>query len=162
MRSWLLLIVSAVLIPRPTCAQFNQLPAATQRPVGTQNTAVLTGRVASEQGNSPDGSAEVVLDCGGQIRAHAYSAQKGNFSLTISLDASPDAFLAPRHESTIATGEWGSCELYGILAGYKSEHVRLSETPKEGMQDAGTIMLHPASADHSFAVSVTSLAAPEK
>jgi len=162
MKPWLLFILSAVLIPRPTCAQFNQLPAGTRPPAAGQNTAVLTGRVASEEGSAPDGSAEVVLDCGGEIRAHGYSAQKGNFSLTINLDTSPGAILAPRHEATVATGDWGTCELYGVLAGYRSEHVRLSETPKTGMQDAGTIMLHPISPDHSFAVSVTSLAAPEK
>ncbi len=156
MKPWLLFILSAVLIPRPTCAQFTQLPAGTHPPAAGQNTAVLTGRVASEEGSAPDGSAEVVLDCGGEIRAHGYSAQKGNFSLTINLDTAPGAILAPRHEATVATGDWGTCELYGVLAGYRSEHVRLSETPKTGMQDAGTIMLHPISPDHSFAVSVTS------
>jgi outer membrane protein assembly factor BamD (BamD/ComL family) len=162
MKSWLLFILSALLIPRPTWAQLTELPAGTHPPVIGQNTAVLTGRVASEAGNAPDGSAEVILECGGEIRAHGYSAQKGNFSLTINLDTSSGAILAPQHVAAIATGEWGTCELYGILAGYRSEHLRLSETPKSGMQDAGTIMLHPISPDHSFAVSVTSLAAPEK
>src|SRR5438034_4379355 len=90
MKPWLLFILSAVLIPRPTCAQFNQLPAGTRPPAAGQNTAVLTGRVASEEGSAPDGSAEVVLDCGGEIRAHGYSAQKGNFSLTINLDRSEE------------------------------------------------------------------------
>jgi Tfp pilus assembly protein PilF len=162
MKSWLLLVLSALLIPRPTCGQLTELPAGTHPPLAGQNTAVLTGRVASEAGSAPDGSAEVILECGGEMRAHGYSAQKGNFSLTIYLNASPGAGRAAQHEAMIGTGGWGACELYGILAGYRSEHLRLSETPKTGMQDAGTIMLHPVFPDHSFAVSVTSLAAPEK
>src|SRR5437762_4082861 len=111
MKPWLLFILSAVLIPRPTCAQFNQLPAGTRPPAAGQNTAVLTGRVASEEGSAPDGSAEVVLDCGGEIRAHGYSAQKGNFSLTINLDTSPGAIRSEEHTSELQSPMYLVCRL---------------------------------------------------
>ncbi len=163
MKSWLLFALSALLIPRPTCAQLAELPAGTRASAGVgQNTAVLNGRVASEEGSPPDAPVEVVLECGGEVRARGYSAQKGNFSLTVRLETSTSAILAPRQQATIATGEWGTCELYSVLAGYRSERLRLSQSPTAGMQDAGTIMLHPVSPDRSFAVSVTSLAAPDK
>src|SRR6266566_3264747 len=151
MKSWLLFALSAALIPRPICAQLTELPATTHPSGAVNQSVILTGSVASEEGSPPDGSAEVVLECGGEVRARGYSAQKGNFSLTVRLETSTSAILAPRQQATIATGEWGTCELYSVLAGYRSERLRLSQSPTAGMQDAGTIMLHPVSPDRSFA-----------
>ena len=162
MKSWLLFAFSAVLIPHPICAQLTELSATTHPSAALNQSVILTGSVASEEGSPPDGSAEVVLECGGEVRARSYSAQKGTFSLTVGLNTAPEAILAPHQQGTISTGEWGTCELYGVLAGYRSERLRLSQTPIPGIQDAGTIMMHPTAPQQGFAVSVTSLAAPEK
>ncbi len=123
---------------------------------------MLTGKVAAEDGRAPDASVEVVLECGSEVRAHAFSSQNGSFSITIGIQTSPTSLVSPQNGGARLSTDWSSCDLYGVLAGYKSERIHVSQAPTSGIAEMGTITLHPTSTDHTFSVSVTSLAAPDK
>lgn len=64
--------------------------------------------------------------------------------------------------ATLSDSDWSTCDLYGVLAGYRSEHIHLLQSPTSGIAETGTITLHRTSSDHTFTVSATSLAAPDK
>jgi hypothetical protein len=161
MKSLCLLVLASFLLPL-TSAQMSQLaPNSPHSPA--KETVVLMGKVAAEGGRAPDTSVEVVLECGSGVRAHAFSSQKGSFSMTIAMETSPTSLFSPQNGGAMLSGsEWSTCDLYGILAGYKSEHLHVSQAPTSGIAEMGTITLHPTSTDHTFTVSVTSLAAPDK
>jgi TolA-binding protein len=161
MKSLCLLVLASFLVPL-TSAQMSQLaPNSPHSPA--KETVVLMGKVAAEGGRAPDTSVEVVLECGSEVRAHAFSSQKGSFSITIAMETSPTSLFSPQNGGAMLSGsEWSTCDLYGILAGYKSEHLHVSQAPTSGIAEMGTITLHPTSTDHTFTVSVTSLAAPDK
>jgi cytochrome c-type biogenesis protein CcmH/NrfG len=162
MKSWHLLVLASFLLPQLTSAQMSQL-ASNSVPSAARETVVLTGKVAAEDGRALDTSVEVVLECGSEIRAHAYSAQKGSFSITIGGATSPTSLFSPQNGGAmLSDSDWSTCDLYGVLPGYKSEHLHVSQTPTSGITEMGTITLHPTSRDHTFTVSVTSLAAPDK
>jgi Flp pilus assembly protein TadD len=132
-----------------------------------QNVTVLNGRVQAEGSSLPE-PANVLLACDNQVRAETYSDKKGNFSFTIYLANQSSASSMATARAAISTGQWMGCELYAEIPGYFSEHLRLSERPRPGNVDVGTIPLHTvpsdarSSGDPRFTVSVTSLAAPEK
>lgn len=129
-----------------------------------RGTAVLVGKVTLEGNAVLTQNANVILECGAtEPRAHAYSDTKGNFSIAVTVTDSGLASTIPnRLNTSISKQEWANCELYADLPGYTSEHLRLFEKPGEGVLEVGNVVLHPVSQDHSFSVSVTSLAAPDK
>lgn len=135
-------------------------------PKGNAQLTVLSGKVAGEDNSPPSQPGDVILECASHIRAHAYSDARGNFSITVSVsDKSPAqgglANQTPR-PGTLSDGEWVDCELYADVAGYKSERLRLNQSPDTGTVNVGTIMLHPASNAPGFTVSINSLAAPDR
>ena len=128
--------------------------------------AVLNGKLVAE-GSSLSEPANVLLECGNQVRAHEYSDTKGNFTLRVYItDQSGPG--TKQQESVLSRQDWMDCELYADIPGYRSERLRLTEKPARGSVDVGSIALHsmandPAlSADPRFTVSVVSLAAPDK
>ena len=128
-----------------------------------QRMIVLAGRVVSEDGFALPESVTVILECGSQSDARTHSDAKGYFSLTVAVaDSGPNRGLVGSRTGTGSGLSIMGCELYGELAGYRSEHIRLSDRPDGGIVQVGTIAMHSASPEHSFSVSVTSLAAPEK
>jgi len=122
-------------------------------------TTVLSGRVVSGDGFAVGESVTVILACGSRAAARTSSDAKGYFSLTLALVDGSSGRSPLRNQSALSLMD---CELYGDLPGYRSEHVPLADRPDGGIVQVGTITLHSVSPDHSFSVSVTSLAAPEK
>jgi hypothetical protein len=160
MKSLNLLVLASLLFSSLVIAQMSQ--PAPNAPSSGKETVVLTGKVAAQDGTAPDGSAEIVLECGSEVRAHAYSAQKGSFSITVTVQSFPTPLGSPQQRATISSSDWSTCDLYGVLGGYQSERTHLSQLPTSGISEVGTITLHPISQDHTFAVSATTLAAPDK
>lgn len=123
----------------------------------------LVGRVAFEDGSGPEQSVTVVLECGIRERARAHSSVHGDFSISLTLaDGAPGQGFLPGHLDTVSSPSLTDCEVYGDLPGYRSERIRLMDRPEAGVVQVGTITMHSVSPEHSFSVSLTSLAAPEK
>jgi Flp pilus assembly protein TadD len=164
-------LAAAVVFFSPTIL-FAQIVGFDSSPVaGTQDRqklAVLNGKLEAEGSTLPQ-AANVLLECGNQVRANSYSDTKGNFALTVYVSDQASANInMPSQRAVLSSGEWVSCELYAEISGYVSEHLRLAERPDHGSVDVGTIALHSLprdprlSGDPRFTVSVSSLAAPEK
>ena len=118
----------------------------------------LIGQVAVEGGSAPPDNAAVILQCGSQERARVDADLHGNFMMTVQ---PPKAHAMDPNNAQGPLDNWLDCELHAEVPGYRSESIRMVRNPDQVVQ-AGTIVLHPISPDRSFAVSVTSLAAPEK
>jgi cytochrome c-type biogenesis protein CcmH/NrfG len=127
-------------------------------------TSVLSGRVVSEDNSPPSQSGSVVLQCATSVRARSEIDPKGNFTLTLATSDRSSKLAVPLEENpALPAPEFIGCELYADLPGYRSEHLRLEESPGFGVVNVGTITVHPMAAqDQRFVVSVTSLQAPEK
>jgi lipoprotein NlpI len=126
---------------------------------------MLIGKVAMENGAASTDSATIVLECAGQTRAHTYSDREGSFSLSIDIVSDiPVTAHFQRETGVVSEQEWANCELYADLSGYSSERVHSFGSRDRAIVEVGTIVLHRLAQDqdHSFAVSVTSLAAPDK
>ncbi len=164
MKLWLSLAGCFLLFPGSLLAQLSDIsPAVQPRMSANQTKAVLMGKVAMDNGVASTDWATIVLECAGQTRAHTYSDGKGSFSLTIDIVSDvPAAAHIQRETGVVSDQEWANCELYADLSGYSSERVHSFGDRDRGIVEVGTIVLHPLAQDHSFAVSVTSLAAPDK
>ena len=124
------------------------------------DTVVLNGKVTSEDNVPPATTVEVVLECLGTRTAQASTDAHGNFSMSVRRSSHSDMSDSTnlRGSSTDLTG----CEISAFLAGYSATPLRLMGGGTDiGAIDAGTILLHPTEAK-TFAISVISLAAPEK
>lgn len=164
MKLWLSLAGCFLLFPASLLAQLSEIsPAVQPRMSANQTKAMLMGKVAMENGAASTDRAAVVLECAGQTRADTYSDGEGSFSLAIDIVGDiPATGRFQRETGVIFAQEWANCELYADLSGYSSERVHSFGSLDRSIIEVGTIVLHPLSQDHSFAVSVTSLAAPEK
>ncbi len=164
MKLWLSLAGCFLLFPGSLLAQLSDIsPAVQPRMSANQTKAVLMGKVAMDNGVASTDRATIVLECAGQTRAHTYSDGEGSFSLTIDIISDvPAAAHIQRETGVVSDQEWANCELYADLSGYRSERVHSFGGRDRGIVEVGTIVLHPLAQDHSFAVSVTSLAAPDK
>lgn len=146
-------------------AGINSLPTSSTQ--SEQMVSVLTGRLMAD-GSPLQASGNVLLECNNQVRAQNYTDNKGNFSLTVYVtdQAVPMSVTQPR--AMLSSGEWFGCELYGDVAGYRSERLPLRSQPENGTVNVGNIELHAVSggtgsaSDPRFVVSVSSLAAPDK
>jgi TolA-binding protein len=161
-------IAAIIFSPAFLFAQFSDSSSQSAQP-GAQagkEVAVLNGKLVADGSSLPE-PANVLLQCGNQLRAQEYSDAKGNFSLTIYVTDQPTSMIATQ-KPVLSSGNWADCELYADIAGYRSDRVRLAERPNRGSVDVGTIELHSVTNDRGltsdprFTVSVTSLAAPEK
>lgn len=162
-------IAAVIFFPTFLFAQFSGLDSQSAQPGGkiSQEMAVLNGKLVADGSSVPE-PANVLLQCGNQLRAQEYSDNKGNFSLTIYVTDQISTNTIAAQKPLLSSGDWADCELYADIAGYRSERVRLAEKPNRGSVDVGTIALHSVTndagltSDPRFTVSVTSLAAPEK
>ena len=166
MKFWILVVVSFLSTPVLLFSQISDLsPVAKSADNNNRQTrAVLMGKVSIEEASASTEATEVILECGSRARAHTYSDGRGTFSITVSVGGPlPNAIGQPK-DGVISHEDWASCELYGDLAGYASERIRLFGDPDTGIVDVGTIVLHPTAQQqqHGFTVSLTSLAAPDK
>lgn len=145
-------------------AQLSAPPLASDPQLGAikaPGTVILRGQVIFEDHSPPNASGSVVLQCGNDIRARSVLDSKGNFTLSLAAASRGVSPTAPLGQDTSAA--WFGCEVYAELSGYRSDRVRLDESPDMGMVNVGRILVHPVAVeDQTFAVSVTSLQAPEK
>jgi lipopolysaccharide biosynthesis regulator YciM len=162
-------IAAVIFSPTLLFAQFSDLNSQSTQ-LGAQagkEVAVLNGNLVADGSSLPE-PANVLLQCGNQLRGQQYSDTKGNFSLTIYVTDQTPASMIVTQKPVLSSGEWADCELYADIAGYRSDRVRLAERPNRGSVDVGTVELHSVTndpgltSDPRFTVSVTSLAAPEK
>ena len=165
-RRW---IAAVVFFPSFLFAQFSGLNSQSPQPAAraAQDIAVLNGKLLIN-GAPVQEPANVLLQCGNEVRAEQYSDNKGNFSLTVYVTNETSTTTIATQQAVLSSGEWVDCELHADIAGYRSDRVRLTEAPSRGNVNVGTIGLHPVAndprltSDTQFTVSVTSLAAPEK
>jgi len=165
-RSILVVVLLSSSILFAQSADISQVAPLSQNP-GNSEIAVLTGKLVSDAGTPVDSSANVVLACGDQIRAHDYSDAHGNFSLSVyvSQDPLPIPNTAHPWDQAPVFQNWSGCELYAEIAGFRSERLHLTDRPDAGNTNVGTITVHQVNVsadDPRFTVSVNSLAAPDK
>jgi predicted Zn-dependent protease len=162
-------IAAVILFPTLLFAQSSSMnsPLQAGNRVNSEP-AVLNGKLVAEGSSLPE-PANVLLECGNQVRAHEYSDTKGNFTLRVYVTDQSDPGTDVKQQEPVLSGQdWMGCELYADIPGYRSEHLRLAEKPARGRVDVGSIALHSIaneqalSADPRFTVSVVSLAAPDK
>jgi lipoprotein NlpI len=140
-----------------------QSPASRAAQENNGRVVSVAGRVASDDGSAPAEKATVVLECGHEERARTSTDGRGEFIFSLTLiDSVPVRRFVPEPPGFISAQSWSDCELYGDAAGYRSERVHMFGVPDGNVVQAGTIALHPLATENSFAVSVTSLAAPDK
>jgi tetratricopeptide (TPR) repeat protein len=126
--------------------------------------AVLSGKVVSEDNTPPGVSGSVVLQCATEVRARRELDTRGYFVLSLA-DAHRQSSDVPGlgKDAASLSDPWMGCELYADIPGYSSERLRLEGNPGMGVVQVGRIIIHPIAPEaSSFAVSVTSLAAPDK
>jgi tetratricopeptide (TPR) repeat protein len=124
---------------------------------GVTQTVTFSGKVMIEGGSAPPQKATVIVACADQELARVYTDGRGEFMLNVAAPGK-DPIGSQATQST----SLNNCELYSELSGYSSEHLRFFGDSSTGIVRAGTIILHPLTAQQSFTVSAVSLAAPEK
>jgi TolA-binding protein len=163
-------IAAVIFFPTILFAQFSDMNSPSLQAGNRVNSepAVLNGKLVAEGSSLPE-PANVLLQCGNQVRAHEYSDAKGNFSLRVYVtDDSRSGTDLKQQQSVLSRQDWMDCELYADIPGYSSERLRLAEKAARGTVDVGNIALHSMAndpglrADTRFTVSVISLAAPDK
>lgn len=104
-----------------------------------------------------------MLECRNQVLGKTFPDLKGDFSIMVSLSDAGSAMTAPRQQpGKISNLDWPTCELYREAPGFLSERVRMTGNASRGIVQVGTILLHSVSPPRASAVSVISLAAPDK
>jgi hypothetical protein len=146
---------------------------------------VLTGTVVREDGSPPPFGTTVEMDCGGEVARKTTADSNGHFSLQVDSDAGsremyPDASMGP-DQAVGTSGTFGrtnlftlpgspsqwnrrtmrSCELHALLHSYRSSVIRLSSEPGAGLNEIGTIVVHPYERMEGFTVSLATLMAPK-
>ena len=122
-------------------------------------TIVLAGTVTTESNSPPGATVEVTLDCMGTRVAQTNTDLHGNFSLNVRRSTPFDDSTNSRSSSS----DLSECEIAAKLDGYRAEPLQVALGGSEvGVANIGTILLHPTTQAHAFAVSVNSLAAPDK
>ena len=121
---------------------------------------VLNGRVMTEDNVAPAEAVEITLECAGARTAQTHTDVHGNFSMSVRRSSYSDVSdgTDPRNSKSDLSG----CDVTADLAGYRAEPLHLMGGSEVGVINAGTILLRPTVQARAFAVSVNSLAAPEK
>lgn len=164
------LLVLALCASARAQTEANPVPATNPNPPSVDPSAerivVFSGKVLSEEGSALPESAAVVLECGNKVLARVQSDSSGDFILNFGLrDGADHPDRYSDDKASVSSFSLAECELYGELAGYRSEHVRAgSGGPDVGVIQVGTIFLHPISSEGSgeSSVSAITLAAPDK
>jgi tetratricopeptide (TPR) repeat protein len=159
------LALSLLLNPSILFAQQQPQNLSPASPKGTQ-TILLNGKVLTEANSPPAESVNVGLQCGGKEEiAQAHTDSAGYFSITVQLTDSASTPFPPRNGGRVLSAtELESCELSAKVPGYTAEPLHITRGGDIGMINAGTILLRSVvpKGEQTFAVSVTSLAAPDK
>jgi Flp pilus assembly protein TadD len=143
-----------------------------------ENAILLSGAVTMNDSSAPPTSVLVRRTCKGQVESESWTDSQGHYSFRVSGsrtaagtgDASqaagrPADLDRPFGNSTQYTNPVTSalrdCEMTAVLAGYRSDSMRLAV--RSTMDDARipTIVLHPLSRADVLAVSVTTEMAPK-
>jgi Tetratricopeptide repeat len=166
---WRLLFFALFFSPSLLFSQVLNSPSADVQSRGPVNqstqTVSLAGNVEVEDGSAVAQQTTIVLDCSGTVRARTIVDRSGDFDLNLTIvDTTPGSMAQPAAPNSVSSQDWGTCELYSDQPGYVSEHIRLFGSPEIGMVRVGTLLLHPLATqpNNDFAVSVTSLEAPQK
>jgi tetratricopeptide (TPR) repeat protein len=166
MKAVIFLAALFLLLSRTFISAQSPTPNMPVRPSAPgDRTTLLNGKVTTEGNTPPQESVTVILECMGSTAAQATTDPRGNFTITVRRPVRSGAGLTSeaRTESG-ASGELSSCEISAKLAGYSAEPLHIaSHNADIGAIDVGTLVLHHNSQSaETFAVSVNSLAAPEK
>jgi tetratricopeptide (TPR) repeat protein len=161
--SLVLALVTLSISSRAQIAPVSHLPGGASQDVDTKSVALM-GKVATEDGSDLQLDTVVILQCGNDDRASTHTDGKGEFSLVV---ASEESALGASSQPNLNTKEvdLNMCELRAEASGYRSEQLQLAGEHLIGIVQVGTIVLHPiagTSSAEGFAISATSLAAPDK
>ena len=179
-RAFALVIVTVALAVGVAPAQ--QLSAGvvaqTTEGLAQENAVVLSGAVMLNDSSPPPASVLVQRTCRGHIESESWTDSQGNYSFKVgrsqtaagSGDASraggpPAELTRPIGMSTQITNPVTTalrdCEMRAVLAGYRSDSVRLAVRSTMDNMRIPTIVLFPLSRADVLAVSVTSEMAPK-
>lgn len=125
---------------------------------------VLTGKVTLDDNSPPPNGVIVALECIGRQPMPVNSDLRGDFSISIQrADRSATANASAGDSVENEPASLSGCDLIAKLVGYTAEPLHLFRQATDvGMVNVGTIVLHPTAQAQTFAVSVSSLAAPDK
>src|ERR1700686_4216289 len=114
-------IAAVIFSPTLLFAQFSGVNSPLQASNGVNSeTGVLNSKLVAEGSSLPE-PANVLLECGKQVRAHEYSDTKGNFTLRVYVtDQSGPGIDAKEQESLLSRQDWKDCELYAHIPGYQA------------------------------------------
>ncbi len=160
---FLLLLATLSVTSQTQMGPGSQLPGGSP---GATNagTAALMGKVTIEDGSDLPPDTQVILQCRNADRASTHTDSKGQFTLVVQRSVLARG-AATELNSKTTESDWSNCELRAEASGYRSEKLQLMGEHLGGILKVGTIVLHPialASAGEGFAISATTLAAPDK
>ncbi len=161
-----------VRTPPPTLPTQPTAPPEMERPI------FLSGRVLTDAGTAPSGSAAILSVCSGQVRTEAYTDTKGRFNLEFGKTAGvfQDASMDSQDDPTSgrpaqASGNSYSfrndafrlqnCELQASLPGFRSESIMLATHQPMDDPNVGTILIHQMGTVEGRTVSANNLQAPK-
>lgn len=145
----------------------------------SERVVFFSGNVLLDDGSAPPDPVLIQRVCEGRARDEAWTDSQGRFGFKVesgaadntSADATRPPGQAPDLNRAMGSSTQYSmplssslrtCELQGVLAGFRSE--RISMALKGGGESVrvGTILLHPLSKANALTVSATTLEAPSK
>jgi tetratricopeptide (TPR) repeat protein len=130
----------------------------------------VSGRVAPDDGSTPEQGAAIQVSCLNQIRLEGYATPKGKFHLPFGSYAAgvPDASVNSlgRPDAAIlgavpVDAMLAGCELIVTLPGYRAAPVQLGTLREPGDLDVGVLVLHRVGPADGLVVSATTLRAPK-
>jgi tetratricopeptide (TPR) repeat protein len=152
--------------------------AAGQAELSKENAVLLSGSVLMNDGSAPPASVLVRRSCKGRIEGEVWTDSQGHYSFKVdssrNATGSGDAAQATGRSgdfsrpignaieySNPVTSALRDCEMTAILAGYRSDSVRLAVRSTMDDPRIPTIVLHPLSRADVLAVSATTEMAPK-
>jgi hypothetical protein len=146
----------------------------------------VSGKVMLEDGTSPSDPVTIQLLCGGTPRNVGYTNLKGEFSVNLSdrnnnlrfgdasqggtgndtsfgnIQANTPSNSSPTAQPhPVGNANYMGCELYAVLAGFRSDHVNLGNRRSLDSPEVGTVVLHRFGNVEGLTVSATTAMAPK-
>jgi tetratricopeptide (TPR) repeat protein len=143
-----------------------------------ENAVVLSGAVTMNDGSPPPASVLVRRTCQGHVESESWTDSHGSYSFKVDRSRTAvgpgDASQAPRQTADLnrpfgsaiqytnpVTSALRDCEMTAVLAGYRSDSLRLAVRSTMDDTRIPTIVLYPLSRADVLAVSVTTEMAPK-
>jgi len=173
-RAW---VLGGALLAAAGAAQ-GQYPGQATIDKSSEKVVFFSGSVMLEDGTPPPDTVRIERICAGTTSFEAWTDEKGHFAFKVTPNESDvttgDASLQGQGPTELGkamnqtstqysmpiSSMLRTCQLYAVLAGYRSESVSMAVKSMLDDTRVGPIILHPLSPATALTVSATTLAAP--